>query len=229
MATIALLGLAVGLQANFDQDVADIALLQAQEIQKELKINPSQKFTLNKHADWFNAENQKLMKEAQKYAQEGKQPPQSVVNKSVKLGDDMKKKVLAVLSKWQTKRLREITLQNAGIIALMDPIVSKEVGVSAANLKKIRDKFDENGKKAAQAQQAAFKPIVDKYQNKKATTDAEKRKLQEDFGKEMEAAQKKVQPQLKKFQDEWVSFVKKTIPAAQMKKFETLQGTPFKP
>lgn len=228
MALLAIVGLAGGLQADFDQDIADITLLQIKEVQTELKINPSQKATLNKHADWFNAENKKLMTEAQKYASEGKQPPQSLVTKGVKLGDDMKSKVLKVLSKWQTKRLRELTLQNAGYLAVMDPNVAKKIGLSDANLKKIRTRYEETSKKAASAQQSAIKPVMDKYQNKTASTDAEKKKLQADFNKDMEAAQKKLQPQLKKFQDEWIAFVKKTLTASQLKSFEGLQGTKFK-
>lgn len=215
-------------QANFDYDVADISLLQAKEIQTELNISASQRAELNKHADWFNAENRKLMQEAQKLAQEGKQPTKSLIDRGTKLGNDMKKKVMGVLSKWQTQRLREISLQSVGYLALMDATVAKRVGLSDAQLKNIRTQFEASGKKANDAQQSAFKPVLDKYKDRKANTDAERQKLQADFDKDMAAAQKKVEPQLKKFRDDWIAYVKKTMTAQQTKAFTDLQGKTFK-
>lgn len=213
--------------ADFDTDVANIALLQSKKIQTELKVTAAQRATLNKHADWFNAENQKLVKEAEALAKQGKQPTQAMMQKGNKIQADMKTKVVSVLSKWQKQRLREITLQGAGYLALMDPTVAKRVGLSSTQSANIRKEFEANGKKAGEAQQKAIKPIVDKYQGKKPKNAAEEQKLSAEFQKEMQAAQAKVQPTLKKLQDSFNAYVKKTLTAQQMKTFTTLQGPKY--
>ncbi len=227
LATVLVASAASFASADFDSDVANIALLQSKPIQTELKVSAAQRATLNKHADWFNAENKKLSAEAEALAKQGKQPTQALINKGTKLGDTMKTKVLAVLSKYQKQRLREITLQGAGYLALMDPIVGKRVGVTADQTSKIRKQFEASGKKAGEIQQKAIKPIMDKYKDKKPKNAEEQQKLATQFQGEMGAAQKKVEPQLKKLQDEFNAFVKKTLTAAQMKTWNGLLGAKY--
>ncbi|MCB0826078.1 MAG: hypothetical protein KDC26_07805 [Armatimonadetes bacterium] len=228
--TISLLAIASqGLAADaFDKSVANIALLQIKEVQTDVGITAAQRTQLNKHADWFNAESKKINDQAATYVQKNQQPPKSLTDKFVKLNNDMANKVVGVLTAGQLKRLREITLQNAGPVAMMDPTVAKKIGLSDSQLKSIRSRFDSDAKKADGIQEKAFKPIIDKYKAKKPKDDAEAKKLSEAYAKEMDAAGKKIAPQLNKIQSDFSAFLKKTLSTKQDSAWKALLGKPFK-
>lgn len=223
-----LLGVGTAVWADFDYDVSNIALLQSKDVQAELGITEAQRGMMNRDADWFNTANKKIATEAQEYQKKGEQPPQSLIQKSQNLAEGMKKRIMGLLSTGQRKRLRELTLQGAGYLALMDPTIAKKVGLTTAQSSTIRTQFETAGKKAQQAQADAFKPIMERYKAMDPKTDDDKKKVQAAFEKDMKEAQDKLAPSLKKYQDDWVAFVKKSLTAAQTKALDDLKGKPFK-
>ncbi len=224
--TIGVLGLGLAAMADFDYDVSNIGLLQAREIQKDMGVTEAQRTKLNAHAEWFNKQNQKFVKMAEKYQAKKKEPPVLMNYEGMRLLREMKRRVMAELNAKQKIRLREITLQQAGYLALMDDNVGKKVGLSADQIKKIRTRFESDSKAAANAEQKYMKPIADKYKNKnpEKMSDADKKAFQS----EVEAAQAKIGPALESIQDTWVSFIKSTLSSKQMSVFDGLQGPPFK-
>jgi hypothetical protein len=209
---------------EFDRYACNILILQDPEIQKELNIQPIQKFNMNKHADWFNAEQGKLETQVRTG-----QATQDMAKKQEGLLDQMKVKVMKELSKWQTGRLREISLQQAGPMALLDEKVAKKVSISDAQLEKIRKKYADNSKDAAKLEDAAFNPIVAKYKALKPKDQAEALKFQGEFEKEMSAAGKKIEPAVLKLSDSFQTFLDEAMTKDQQDKFKALLGKPFTP
>lgn len=212
--------------ANFDYDVCNIGLLQAREIQKDMGVSEAQRTKLNQYADWFNDQNQKFQKMAEKYAAKKKAPPALMNYEGMRLLREMKRRVMSVLTAKQVIRLREITLQQAGYLALMDENVGKKVGLSTEQIKKIRSRFESDSKAAAAAENKHMQPIANKYKDKnpEKLSEAEKKA----FEKDVQSAQEKIGPALEKIQDAWVTFIKATLSEKQMSTFENLQGPPFK-
>lgn len=228
LTTVLVAGMAMAAPDPFDVKVANIGLLQLKEVQKELKVNESQRKQLNKHADWFNSENQKLGQQAQKYIKDRKPVPKSIEAKGEKIAKDFQKKVVSVMSIWQMKRLREITLQDVGFLALLNDDIAKKLSLSATQKKNLKTKFEATTKSAAKIEADTAKPIIDKYKDKKPKNEAEAKSLTASFNKEMEAAMKKATPKINKLQTDWLAYVKKTLSKAQQNKFKALQGPPFK-
>lgn len=218
--------------AAFAQDRAfniyasNVGILQFVEVQKELSVTEAQRTKLNGVATWFNAEAKKL-REAVK---PGAQPTQADITKQNKLLADMKTKCLNVLTEGQLKRLREVSLQQAGISGLLDDKISKQIGLSAAQLKTLRDGFSANAKKGADLNQKTLKPIMDKYEKlAKGKSQAEQKKLSEQMQKEMAAAQKKLQPQFDAMAKQYQALIEKTVTKKQQDAHKALLGKPFKP
>lgn len=213
--------------ANFDYDVANVGLLMVKEVQTDIGITKAQKDKMNVHADWFNSQVKKIQTSYQAALKKDSKakPPVAQMNK---LGADFKKKVLGVLTASQIKRLREITLQDAGNLALLDPIVAKKLGLTAAQQKGLKAKFASNSKKGAELQAKTFNPIREKYAKKKPKSEAEAKKLSEAMRKEFDAAAKKIKPQLEKLQKEWDAYVLQSLSKSQEASFKALKGKPIK-
>lgn len=223
------LAAAVGAQAApdaFDKYASNIAILQDKVIQKELKINEAQRAKLNKHASWFNGETKKLNDAVEKTK---KPPTQADQKKLATLMNQMKDKVVAELSQYQLKRLREISLQMTGDRALLDPTVGKKVGLTDAQIKKLQGSYETTAKKMVDLETKTYKVINDKYAAKNPKTDAEKKKLTQEWDKEMAAAQKKIAPTLKQYAGEFTKSLNSTLSAAQKNKWTALLGKIFKP
>lgn len=221
--TALIAGTAAYADEAFDIYAIDVALLMDKGIQKAINLQEIQRFKLNKHADWFNAESAKLAKATTSSNAAAQQKKMDTL-----LGD-FKKKVVAELSKWQKGRMREISLQAAGPLALLDERISGKVGLSKPQLKKLRDVYEANTKKSAEISKKAFDPIVKKYAAKKPKTEAEKKKLQADMDKEMAAASKKIQPELDKLSKSFQALIGSTLNDQQEKNYKALLGTPYKP
>lgn len=209
----------------FDKYAADITILQASEVQKELKVSQAQRNKLNVHAKWFEAEQVKLRKtvDPKKGATEADQ------KKFSNLLNSFKDKVVAELSAVQLKRLREISLQNMGHVALLDDKVSAKVGLSKTQLEKLRNAYKAMAKKVSDAEVAAYKPINDKYKAKKPKDKAEEEKLRKAMAAEIQAAANKIKPTIQKLTAGYKATLDATLLADQKKKWSALQGVPFKP
>ncbi|MCH8979699.1 MAG: hypothetical protein IH945_10735 [Armatimonadetes bacterium] len=210
---------------EFDMYVADIAILQAKAVRTELKITDTIRAAMNKHAAWLDkqgADIDRLVRGGTITVAEG--------NRRTKIHlATLKSKVLRELSGAQVKRLREITLQRDGLVPLMDQRVSDKIGMTAAQLTKIREAYVANDNKAKQIQKAAFSPIFEKYGNMKPKSESEKKRIEELANKELGVEKKRIQPQLEKLGKEFEALVAETLTKGQKDAFNKLKGTPFKP
>lgn len=210
---------------EFDMYVSDVAILQIKEIQTELKITEGQRVAMNNHAEWLNRKGGAINKEVADNrlttAGANRQMASHLAN--------LKKKVLGELTDKQIVRLREITLQRDGLLPLMDQKVSEKIGMTAAQLKLIRDTYVANDQKAKQVQQRALAPIFEKYGKMKPKNNAEKKQLEAQANKEIEAEQKRLAPQLAKLGKEFEDFVKRILTKGQRDSFAKLKGKPFTP
>lgn len=226
---MALVGPALGIAQTFEEQVSEFGLLQSKEVQTELGIDEALRNKMNKFADDFNAKANKLQEEYRKSAEGKNPPPPAPVAKLQQLELTLRKNVYGLLNTAQKKRLSELTLQTAGYPALMNPVVAKKVGLSDAQVKKLRDAYEQTGRKVNKLQEDALKPIQDKYGKEKPANQAEQQALQEKINAEAKGVMDKLAPQLQVLRDEWLLVLKKTVKAIQLNKFETLQGKPFKP
>lgn len=214
----------------FDVEVADIGLLMAREVQNDMKVTEAQRKKLNTHAEWFNTEANKVQDAYRKQVEKSpKSPPKYPADKITNLTKQLKSKVIKELSTAQVKRLREITIQQAGYLALMDDAVAKKVGLSSTQLKQLRDRFTADEKRIEAIQKEYLTPVINKYKDKKPASEAEAKKLNDQMQKDMQAAQKKAEPRLKTVQSNWFAFIEKTLTKTQMNAFGSLKGRTFKP
>lgn len=212
-------------QNEFDFYFADIAILQQKPIQAELKVSEAQRANMNKHADWLAAQGKSI--EGQVNAK--KLTPDEANRLMVAHIATMKKKVIGELSAPQLKRLRELTLQRDGLLPLLDQKMADKIGMTKAQLTKLRDKFVENDKKVKDIQATAFGPIISKYNAMKPKSQAEEQTLIGQRNKEFEAAKKKIQPQLESLRKGFEDLVESTLTKGQMDEFNALKGKPFVP
>lgn len=217
-------------QTAFDRYVADIRILQDQRIQKELGITAAQKSRMNKAADAHRSELQKIdaafRKEAEA-AQKAKKPWRPDMTRLNPANARLKAAVLKELTAKQIVRLRELSLQVAGPSALMDSQVAKQTGLSDAQVKRLRDTFTAGARQAQQLERSTAEPIFKPYQNRKPKDEAEAKKWQQEINTKLQAAMKRVRPQMERIQRETRTKMEAILTAAQRSKFKSLQGKPF--
>lgn len=212
----------------FDERVANVALLQAKPVQTELKITEAQRKKMNTHADAFNAEARKINEEFQKNSSKGESAMKTAATKMQAAEQRLKSKIMKELSQTQIKRLREITVQQAGILGLMDDNVAKKVGITSAQVNKMRSRFKANAEKAQKIQANALGPINSKYAGKKPKNESEAKTMQAAYQKEMQAAAKKVEPELAKLRKDFETYAAGLLSAAQKAAWNNLKGKAFK-
>ena len=223
LAATSLLGVAAAAD-EFDAYFSDIGILQLKPVQQELKVTEGQRLAMNKHADWLNAQSQAINTQVRS----GKTKPEDANRLMVGHLSSLKKKVLAELTAPQVKRLREITLQRDGLLPLLDKRMADRIGMTVAQSKKLRDAYEADNRKANDIQTKALKPIVDKYAAMKPKDAAERKRLEEQGNKEIEAANAKIKPQLEQIVKDFKALVESTLSKGQKDDFEKLKGVPFK-
>lgn len=219
--------LAATAQDSFDFYAANVGVLQFREVQKEMGVGEAQRAKLNKHAEWFNSESKRVRENLGKSPTEAQQ--RQAAQRVSTLMDQLKQRCLKELTPSQLRRLREISLQGEGPKALLDDKVAAKIGLSAASLKALRDRYTANGKKSADIQQRTIGPIADKYQKMNPKTDADRKKAEAAMQKELEAAQKRLAPQLEALTKDFLAFADKTLSAKQKQAWTALLGKPFTP
>jgi hypothetical protein len=212
---------------SFDAYASNLALLQDKRIQTELGITEAQRKTLNSHAEWYNAQTASVQKAAPNAKTQAQQ--QELSKRLQSLMGQMKTRCLKVLTRGQTKRLRELSLQLQGPAVLLDDRVAKEVGANADQLKKMRALYEGNIKKVSAMQERTFRPIAQKYEKQaKGKSGEALKKIQEAMNKEMQSAQVRVQPQVQALAADTRNGILKLLTPAQRTKMQTLMGKPFK-
>ena len=96
-------------------------------------------------------------------------------------------------------------------------------------MKKFRDTYMAGGQEAARIQQAAVKPIADKYGSRKPKDKAEAEKLQKEVQAALTKANQGVAPKLKALEASTSKKLEAVLTAAQRAKFKSMLGKPFTP
>jgi hypothetical protein len=179
----------------FDYHCANIALLQDRQVQNEVGITEAQRAQMNKFADAHRARLQAYQQQLK-----GQRPQMQVLGQYV---EELKKNVIGILTAPQIKRLRELNLQAAGLVGLLDPVVAKRVGMSDPQYNKFKQTYIDGKVSAEKILRTAIEPINQKYvklvaayKGKEKEHPKEMQDLETKFKGESGAAAKHVQPQI---------------------------------
>ncbi|RYG24164.1 hypothetical protein EON82_11650 [bacterium] len=210
-------------QVAFDKRAADIGLLQAKPVQTDVGITAAQRTKMNAAAD-------KHRKSLQDYEKTLKALGTTTPDKRRMLGffETLKSDVFAVLTPPQIKRLRELTLQRLGLIALTDEQVAKKVGLSAAQVTKLKTAFQNGRTKFMNLQQSTAKPILAPYEGRKPKTQAEATALRTEIEGKLKVASARVKPQLVAIGKQTDAAMLAVLTPAQKATWTALKGRPFK-
>ena len=210
-------------QDAFDTHVADVGLLQARQVQDDVKITAAQRTKMNAAADAHRKRLEAYQKQLQ--ALGGGQPDRARMQGFF---DTLKKDVFAVLSPAQIARLRQLTLQRLGLISLTDNDVAKRVGLSPAQVGGLKKAFQSGRAKFVALQKSAAAPILAPYKNRKAKDQAEAAALRKEVEGKLKVASVKVKPQLEAIGKQTDVAMLAVLTAPQKAKWAALKGVPFK-
>lgn len=214
--------MAASAQDAFDKHCADIRLLQATPVQKELKLTAAQRQKMNGYATAFRTSAEAIVK-----SWGGKAPttPDPKLRaQEIRLKDG----VIGVLQPAQLRRLRELSLQAINAPAIGDDRVAARIGLSTAQKTRFRASLASSQRSAAKLQQDNLAPILAKYRAMKPKNEADKKSIQTRFTAEMKAAQTKLQPRLATLSAKASAELRAILTPKQVATFETLKGKPFR-
>lgn len=207
----------------FDARVADVALLQSKPIQREVNLTESQRTEMNKLADKFNASMKVIAAKIRKTS-DSKEPPKQLPPEVKQAQRELAEGVLRKLSAAQLRRLRELTLQAVGPVALTDPMVAKRVGLTDAQVKKISTMLRAALERGAALADKARRVFVADYKAKNPKTDAEKKRLSGEMNQRIAADRKRLQPTLNRLAAEANTRVNAVMSPNQRAAWAALQG-----
>ncbi len=173
-------------------------LLQREDVQAELKLSDDQKSKLSS----FREKQQSKMRETFQAAMQGGERPDPTKMQEIfaKMNEESNKELATILTADQSKRLRELSVQRAGSMAVIMPDVQKEIGISDAQKTRIQS--------LQKMQQEANQSLFEKMRDGELDRD----QLRE-----------KMQGNQKALEDE----VAKVLTEDQKTKLKALGGAPF--
>lgn len=214
---------AASAQDAFDSRVADLGLLQAKQIQNDLKVTTAQRDKMNAAAKAHTARVEAYKKTMQGL---GTVTPDKAREKA--LVDQLKKEVFAALSPAQVRRLRELTLQRVGLLSMTDPEVSKRVGLSGAQVEKLKGAFQAGRTKFQALQNQVRGPILAPYQGKKPKDQAEANQWRTTIMAKLKAAEPAAKPKLEAIGKATDAAMLAVLTPPQKAKWAALKGAAFK-
>lgn len=220
---LALLVCLAGAADKFDQQVASIILLQLKPVQAELGVTAAQRTSMNKYADSHRASLKTYYESLSKA--KANEPDKA---KLERMFTALKTAVLAQLNDAQIKRLREISLQELGFSALADDTVATRVGLSGAQLTKLRKVLSDGLSKASQIEYKAVTAATKGIQGQTPKSAADRDRLVKLANEKASAAEKSVHPQVMRVRDETSAKVLAVLTPQQRSNWKALQGKPFK-
>ncbi|MCB8933814.1 MAG: hypothetical protein M9921_08900 [Fimbriimonadaceae bacterium] len=211
--------------AAFDVAIADVALLQVKSVQEELKIDEATRARMNKHAD---AHKKALDAYRAKVEKEKIDPAKAMQSPEMaKIFKDLKDGVFSELSAAQIHRLRELTLQRAGIVAIGQADVAKQVGLNDKQLEKFRSTFQSEFQKVQKLREETMRGALKEYEGKQPKSQAEADAWRQDAQKKLAAAEKAMAPKVEALAKETESRLNALLTAEQKKAWNDLKGAPF--
>jgi hypothetical protein len=196
-------------------------------VQKEMGVSEGQRAKMNAHAKKYDTDARAYIEGLRKA---GRPLPQSPMADStlVNLLGGLRTRVLGELKAGQVKRLREITLQQAGLAGMLDPNVATRLGITPAVLSQMQSTFSDGRQRAGQLEARTMDPIVSPYQNRKPKDDAERKKLQAEMDAKVTAAAKRIRPQIEAIQKDTQTKILALATKKQRDAYVALQGKPFR-
>lgn len=227
--SVALVGLVsvAGAQTAFDRRIANVLLLQNPKVRTAVGISDAQRSQMNGAAE---AHRRSLQAYEQKLKQENRDPrtvgPNDPTIRAAFVA--LRDSVMKVLKPAQVIRLREITLQSAGAAGLTDQVVATELGISGANLAKIRSTFDSASREMRGIQQQMTARALGPFKDRKPKNEAEATQIREQAQAALRREGDKATPQIKRIGDTAKTKILGYLTPAQNAKWQALQGKPFK-
>lgn len=213
---------------SFDAHCAGVTLLQDKRIQKEIGITEQQRTKMNKFAD----ENRAKMEAYQK-SLAGRPPDMKVLTGYM---EELKRKVQSVMSPAQIKRLRELNLQAANTLALLDHTVAMKVGMSESQYKQFTKLYGDGQREAQKLAAAQLLPINKKYEKLAAVYKGQEQQHQKElqalsqkYREEATAAAKRIQPKVAAISKQTEKQMIALLSAKQKATWEALKGKKFTP
>ncbi len=211
--------------AAFDARVADVGLLQAKQVQADLKITPGQLTKMNVAAAAHTERLKAYQKTMEALGSVAKTPDRQRLQG---MFEQLKKEVFAVLTPTQIRRLRELTLQRLGLISLTDPGVSKTVGLSSAQVARLKAAFQTGRTKFVALQATVRDPILAPYKGRKPKDEAEAKAWQTAIVAKLKAAEPTAKPKLEAIGKSTDVAMNAVLTGPQRAKWNALKGQPFK-
>jgi hypothetical protein len=209
----------------FDMAISNILLLQDKKVQADMKVTPDQRLKLNEHAE--NAQ-KKTKAMADQLLKEGKKPEMARNDPRVQRHfQGLKKSIMEVLTPAQRRRLREISLQSAGLAAVLEPRVAQRIGMSEAQRKQIETTYRNGQQRAFNIQRDAAQASIKEFQNRKPKSENERKEMEQAARARLEASQKRVRPQVAAIEADVMKKMNAAIKPEQLAKLKQLQGAPF--
>jgi hypothetical protein len=218
---------AVAAQDSFDSHAANIMLLTNRSVQAELRITEAQRAKLEEHADSFNADMKVVVDGAVREAEKAKRPPQLPEGRVTEIHTRLKNRVVRVLSATQLRRLREISLQQAGFRAIADPVVARRLGLTAAQNQTVQRAMDSARAEAAKLQKEADDDLRKRFGNRQPKTDREREAMQKEFQAAIQQKSRELETKVEAIDRRYVAAVRAALTQAQRQQFQTLQGKAF--
>ena len=205
VATVALaLSLATGQKLPFDARVGDTQLLKYEIVQKELKLTPDQLSNIDRAEADYHAK----AKSSQHWN-----------------SDEERAAVSKYLTTAQQKRLREISLQQAGPIVLIVDFVYERLGINSERQKKIQGAFNDAINEAIKPMTKEISKAVDE-EMKNAGSDPD------EIEKHSQRASKRAEEISSKFDHHGIAKdagkkILAVLTPGEAKAWKDLQGAPF--
>lgn len=212
-------------QDSFDTHVADIGLLQAKAVQNDVGITPAERTKMEAAATEYRGKINDYGKQLKALGQTS--PDQAKMHGMM---DVLKTQVFAVLTPAQIRRVRELTLQRLGPVSMTDTVVAKRVGLSDAEVGRIKAAYQAGRVKfqtLQQSAQQAAQPVVAQYKDRKPKTQAEAAALQKEVTGKLAPVRARFVPQMQAVGKETDAAMQAVLTPAQKATWAALKGKPF--
>jgi len=212
----------------FDYHVADFRLLTDKRVQVEVGLTKPQIAVMNKFAD---ANRTKIRAYQDQVVRAGRDPSKIPDSDPTLLRyfSELRGQILSNLNPLQLRRLRELTIQNAGLSGILDTEIAKKVGISDDELKKARAIFEKGASASRKIQQDVYAQVTKPYVNVRPKSQAEatalSTKIREIFNGEMA----KRSPEIQKLAAQTKKEFEAVVTPKQLAKYKALSGKKFVP
>lgn len=222
---LAMVSLALAQVSDFDRYAADIGLLQRSDVATELELTVEQ-------ADKINALSQEFAAriEAETERLQGN-PPESVVESVRRAVADAQQefrgKVLDELDDEQIVRLRQLALQRAGDLSVLDDRVAAEIGLEEAKRAELEETYRDVQGRIESRQAEAFDPIIDEFEAKRPTDPEEVQAWRREFEAAINAKAQEIGPEIQAIASEYGQALQRNLDETHRAKLGELMGPRF--